>query len=68
MSDKKIIKINSSFFSNKNRTQKVKKEKINMPLINPNILKKNLINRIKAYKNKEGLKIKEDIKTSIKKD
>jgi hypothetical protein len=68
MSDKKIIKINSSFFSNKNRTQKVKKEKINIPLINPNILKKNLINRIKAYKNKEGLKVKEDIKASIKKD
>ena len=68
MSDKKIIKINSSFFSNKNRTQKIKKEKINIPLINPNILKKNLINRIKAYKNKEGLKVKEDIKASIKKD
>ena len=66
MSDKKIIKINANFFSNKNKTQKVKKEKITMPLINPSILKKNLINRIKAYKNKEGLKVKEDIITNTR--
>jgi hypothetical protein len=63
MSDKKIIKINSNFFSNKNKTQKTKKEKITMPLINPSILKKNLINRVKAYKNKEGLVVKDNINT-----
>ena len=52
--NKKIIKISSDFFSEKTKTQKFKKTKINTSLlINPNILKKNLLNRIKAFKNKE---------------
>ena len=52
--NKKIIKISSDFFSDKTKTQKFKKPKINTSLlINPNILKKNLLNRIKDFKNKE---------------
>ena len=43
--NKKIIKISSDFFSDKTKTQKFKKPKINTSLlINPNILKKNLLN------------------------
>lgn len=54
--NKKKIIINSSFFSpTKSKTLKAKSPKLTTSIINPNILKKTLINKIKQHKHKEEL-------------
>lgn len=54
--NKKKIIINSSFFSpTKSKTLKAKSPKLAASIINPNILKKTLINKIKQHKHKEEL-------------
>ena len=56
-SNSKTIKINTEYFNNiggktkKNRT--AEKQPIQKPIINPNSLKRHLLNRIKAHKNRE---------------
>jgi hypothetical protein len=49
--NKKIIKINPSLFNvKKTQKQREKKQKPSSPIINPNVLKTRLINRIKEHK------------------
>jgi len=55
----KTIKINTEYFNNiggktkKNRGSVAEKQSIQKPIINPNSLKRHLLNRIKAHKNRE---------------
>jgi hypothetical protein len=65
--NKKTIKINTEYFNNiggKTRKNKEKREKaiIQRPIINPNTIKRQLLNRIKEHKNKE--KIEHDSSSS----
>jgi hypothetical protein len=55
MSDKKTITINPLLFqlNKKNRTQKKEKKEKPIPLISPNILKKNLLQKIKDHQNEQ---------------
>jgi hypothetical protein len=58
MSNSKTIKINTEYFDNigsKTKKNRDKKERslIQKPIINPNSLKKQLLNRIKEHKNRE---------------
>ena len=68
MSSKKTIKINTEFFnmggsSDKTRKNREKRQKIaKAPLINPNVIKRRLLDRIKEHKNNEH-KAHQDFKT-----
>ena len=55
MSDKKTISINPLLFqlNKKNKTQKKEKKEKPIPLISPNILKKNLLQKIKDHQNEQ---------------
>jgi hypothetical protein len=58
--NKKTIKINTEYFNNiggKTRKNKEKRERaiIQRPIINPNTIKRQLLNRIKEHKNKEKI-------------
>lgn len=55
MSQKKTIEINPVLFqlSNKNKTQKKEKRVKPVPLVSPNILKKNLLQKIKDHQNEQ---------------
>uniref|UniRef100_A0A6C0KVX7 Uncharacterized protein n=1 Tax=viral metagenome TaxID=1070528 RepID=A0A6C0KVX7_9ZZZZ len=71
MSNSKTIKINTEYFNNigsKTKKNREKKERSLMqkPIINPNSLKKQLLNRIKEHKNKE--KIDKESKIASSKD
>ena len=55
MSDKKTISINPLLFqlNKKNKTQKKEKKDKPIPLVSPNILKKNLLQKIKDHQNEK---------------
>jgi len=55
MSDKKTISINPLLFqlNKKNKTQKKEKKEKPIPLVSPNILKKNLLQKIKDHQNEK---------------
>ena len=55
MSDKKTISINPLLFqvNRKNKTQKKEKKEKPIPLVSPNILKKNLLQKIKDHQNEQ---------------
>jgi hypothetical protein len=56
MSGKKTISINPDLFSFKRRNKTEKKEKRikKKPIISPNVMKRNLLNKIKEHKNKQN--------------
>ena len=60
MSDKKTISINPLLFqlNKKNKTQKKEKKEKPIPLVSPNILKKNLLQKIKDHQNEKKKCIK----------
>ena len=69
-SNSKTIKINTEYFNNiggktkKSRGSGTEKQTIQKPIINPNSLKRHLLNRIKAHKNREKKEYDDEQKKS----